>query len=112
MGVGGVPATDVIRSADSAGPRLGFNTWKTRLPGSSRSTLAVNCEPLTKVVGTGLPLTSNCAPVMNFWPVRVTPALPTLNDDGVAEKRMGMGFITAMFCSMDTLGLSPLGMVG
>ena len=36
---------------------------------------------------------------------------PGLNAIGVAEVRIGIGFITEMFCVMETVGLSTLVMV-
>jgi hypothetical protein len=48
---------------------------------------------------------------MNFWPVSTIVAGPGLNAEGEAEVRIGMGFITEMFCVMETAGLSTLVMV-
>src|SRR5450631_190056 len=107
-GTGGVPLTVAMRSAEVAGPGLGFNTCRSRLPGSVRSTLAVNCAPLLNVVGAGDPLTNTCAPVMNLDPVRTMVAGPGLKFIGEAELRIGIGFITEMFCVMETPGLSTL----
>ena len=104
-----MPVTVAIRSAEVAGPGAGFNTCKSRLPGSVKSTVAVNCVPLLKVVVTGEPLASTCAPVMNFWPESTMVAGPGLNDMGVAAVRIGMGFITAMFCTMETAGIIDAG---
>jgi hypothetical protein len=61
-----------------------------------------------KVVGTGDPFISTCAPVMNFWPVTTTVAGPTLNVIGVAEVRIGIGLSTEIFWTIDTFGLSTL----
>src|SRR6266568_637724 len=48
IGTGGVPLTSAIKSAEVAGPGLGFRTCKSRLPDSTGFTVAVNCVPLVK----------------------------------------------------------------
>src|SRR5580658_284582 len=113
IGVGGVPLTVAIRSAEVAGPGLGFSTCRSRLPASVGDTAAVNCVPLLNVVVTADPFTSTCAPLMNFCPVSTTVVEggPTLSVDGVAELRIGIGFMTEMSCVIDTAGLSTLVMV-
>jgi hypothetical protein len=70
--------------------------------------LAVSWPAVLKVVGAGVPLTRTCAPLMKLAPLTTTDAGPTLKAMGVAEARMGMGFMTAMFCAMATEGLSML----
>src|SRR6202167_6284219 len=113
ISVGGVPLTSAIKSAEAAGPGLGFSTCRSRLPDSVGDTAAVNCVPLLKVVVTGDPFTSTCAPLMKLCPVSTTvvDGGPTFNVFGVAELRIGIGFITEMFCVIDTAGLSTLMMV-
>src|SRR5580658_5154891 len=108
-GVGGVPLTSATRSAEVAGPGLGFNTCRSRLPDSDGETVAVNWFPLLKVAGTGDPLTRSCAPEMKLWPLRTTvAACPGLNDMGVAALRIGIGLSTEIFWVIETAGLSTL----
>jgi len=80
-----------------AGPGAGFRTCRSRLPASVGFTVAVSCPPLLKVVGTGEPFWRTWAPEMNFWPWTTTVAGPTLNDRGLADVRIGMGFRTETF---------------
>jgi len=105
---GGVPFTCAIRSAEVAGPGLGFSTCRSRFPGSVGLRLAVSCPPLLKVVCTATPFTSTCAPLMKLLPVSTAVAGPALKAIGVAAVRIGIGFITAMFWWIETAGLSTL----
>src|SRR5450631_2609291 len=107
---GGVPFTNAIRSAEVAGPGLGFKTCKSRFPASLGVTLAVSCVPLLKVVGAAAPFINTCAPLMKSCPVSTTVVAggPGLKAIGVAEVRIGIGFSTAILWLTDTVGSSTL----
>src|SRR2546423_1911663 len=97
-----------MRLAEVAGPGAGLRTCRAILPGSVRVSVAVSCASLLKVVEAGTPFMSTVAPLMNLLPVTTTVAEPTLKIIGAAVIRIGMGFMTAMFWLMETVGSSTL----
>src|ERR1700733_11641261 len=107
-GVGGVPGTCSITSAETAAPGSGFSTCRSNGPATDGSTVAVSWAPELNTVGMGAPFSSTVAPLMKFAPERTTPVDPILTVEGVAFSSVGTGLRTWTLTIVVEFGLSTL----
>ena len=93
---GGLPplveVTCKLWDADVALPGLGFITATEKVPADASFPVAVSCVDDTKIVASGEPARSTCAPLTNPLPFTVIASAPAGTDDGAMPVSTGTGF--------------------
>ena len=92
----------------SCGTRAGIEDLQVQIAGLSGVDGGSELAAAIESGGDRRAVHQNIAPLMKSLPWRVTVVEPTLNDIGLAELRMGMGFRTEMLWLIETLGSSTL----
>jgi hypothetical protein len=87
-----VEVTCKFWEADVALPGLGFITATANVPADDSLPVALSCVDDTKVVASGEPARSTCAPLTNPLPFTVIANAPAGTDDGAMPASTGTGF--------------------